>query len=182
MTEKTSEIKTHIYTTLLGTSPQAPDSYRYMEAFDATSKDENGIPVSIAELSYKAADEFARIYDTEYDAAKAAFKAKGGSWTMMTMDDRGRPVAVNLLQLAAGARALRSALTFTDENPLVALSSFHALLVRHEWVFSHLCEASFALRNVRAIREATTKTALDDFKEFADTAAQAIHHYTHRHA
>jgi hypothetical protein len=71
---------------------------------------------------------------------------------------------------------------FTDENPIFALTAFHALLVKHEWVFSHLCEARHAIRRAPRIRAQLEKQALEDFAEFSDTAAQAMHHYVRRYA
>ena len=170
-----------VYADLLEVSPTAdPTRYRRSHG-EQGRKNSAGIPLAFEDQAEAVGRIIASAYEEKYDQIKAEMKSRGLQFSALISDDAGRPVTVNFAAVAAAPTVIQ----ITDETDLVpyCVAALHWLLAStdHEWVFSHLVEATGAFNRSEMLRKQLTERYTDDFDDLRDLLRKALYYYIHRY-
>lgn len=170
-----------VYANLLEVSAR-PDPVEYRRNHGAKGlKNIAGIPLAFEVQAEAVGRIIASAYDEKYDQIKAEMQARGMQFSTVISDDAGQPLSVNFAAVAAAPVVSQ----VTDETDLVpyCVAALHWLLASedHEWVFSHLVEATGAFFRSEALRKQLVKEYADDFDDLRDLLREALYQYIHRH-
>ncbi|MFV0428109.1 MAG: hypothetical protein ACK5KO_01570 [Arachnia sp.] len=170
-----------VYTDLLEISPTAdPVGYRRNHGAQGL-KNSAGIPLAFEDQAEAVGRIIASAYEEKYDQIKGEMQSRGMQFSALISDDAGRPLAVNFAAVAAAPVVSQ----ITDETDLVpyCVAALHWLLASedHEWIFSHLVEATGAFYRSEMLRKQLVKGYADDFDDLRDILREALYHYIHRY-
>lgn len=170
-----------VYADLLDVSPTAdPEGYRRNHGVQGR-KHSAGIPLAFEDQAEAVGRIIASAYEEKYDQIKAEMQSRGMQFSAVISDDAGRPLSVNFAAVAAAPIVSQ----ITDETDLVpyCVAALHWLLASedHEWIFSHLVEATGAFFRSELLRKQLVKGYADDFDDLRDLLREALYQYIHRH-
>ena len=169
------------YAELLDVSPR-PDVTAYRNDFGSVgTKNADGIPLAFEDQAEAVARIIASSYEERYDSIKAQMKSRGMSFSAMMLDDNGGPITVNFAALAAAP--IVSDVTNEPELMPYCVAALHWLLANdeHEWVYSHLIEATAAYYRCRGLQDQLDPGYADDYDDLRDLLREALRQYIHRH-
>ncbi|MBS0126869.1 hypothetical protein [Thetidibacter halocola] len=168
------------YADLLEVSPTAdPAGYRRHHGNQGV-KNSAGIPLAFEDQAQTVARIIASAYEEKYDQIKAEMKSRGMQFSAVILDDAGTALAVNFASV--GAAPIVSQISDEPELVPYCIAALHWLLASedHEWVFSHLVEATAAFYRSEMLRTQLVKGYADDFDDLRDLLREALCHYIHR--
>ena len=169
-----------LYAGLLEVSP-SPDPESYIRKHGRQGrKNSAGIPLAFEDQAESVGRIIASAYEEKYDQVKAEMASRRMQFSALVSDDAGRPLSVNFAAVAAAPIVTQ----ITDETDLIpyCVAALHWLLASkdHEWVFSHLVEATGAYYRLGKLREQLAKAYADDFDDLRRMLREALYQYLHR--
>ncbi len=171
-----------VYSDLLDVSSTA-DLVDYRRRYGVQGpKNSAGIPLAFEDQAETVGRVIASTYEERYDRIKAEMQSRGMQFSAVISDDGGRFISVNFAAVASAPVVSQ----ITDETDLLPyrVAALHWLLASedHEWVFTHLVEATGAFFRSEALRNQLVNGYADDFDDLRDLLREALYQYIHRDA
>lgn len=170
-----------LYADLLEISAK-PDPVEYNRKYgDQGRKNSAGIPLALEDQAEAVGRIISSAYEEKYDQIKAEMQSRGIQFSAVISDDAGQTLSVNFAAVATAPIVSK----ITDETDLVpyCVAALHWLLASedHEWVFSHLVEATGAFFRSDLLRKQLGEGYADAFNDLRDLLREALYQYIHRH-